>query len=68
MLLKNMSFLNANKAAGMNRIPAKFVQETAEILAYPLSKMTNLSVKLFVLPEKYKQIQNHYLRKAQGSV
>ena len=43
---KILSCLNVNKDAGIDQIPAKFLKESAHVLAYPLSKIINLSVKL----------------------
>ena len=40
-----------NKATRMDQISAKFLKETADVLAYPLCKVINLSVKLSVIPE-----------------
>ena len=42
------------KAANMDQIPAKFLKETVDMLAYPLAKVINLSVKLSVFPEEHK--------------
>ena len=38
----------------MDQIPIKFLREAANVLAYPLAKITNLSVKLSVFPEECK--------------
>ena len=43
-----------NKVAGIDQIPVKLLKEAADVLAYPLSKIINLSVKLSVLPEESK--------------
>ena len=43
---KILSCLNVNKDARIDQIPAKFLKEAAHVLAYPLSKIINLSVKL----------------------
>ena len=40
-----------NKATRMDQISAKFLEETADVLAYPQCKVINLSVKLSVIPE-----------------
>ena len=40
-----------NKAAAMDQVSTKFPKETADVLAYSLSRMINLSVKLFAFPE-----------------
>ena len=49
-----LSCLNVNKAPGIEQIPAKFLKKTANVLAYPLSKIINQSVKLTVFLEKWK--------------
>ena len=49
-----LSCLNVNKAPGIEQIPAKFLKKTANVLAYPLSKIINSSVKLTVFLEKWK--------------
>ena len=49
-----MKDLNTFKAAGIDQFPAKFLKEAADVLAYPLAKIINLSVKLSVLPEERK--------------
>ena len=38
----------------MGEIPTKFLKEVVDMLAYPLPRITNLSVKLSVFPEEYK--------------
>ena len=40
-----------NKAAEMDHIPAKLLREVSNVLAYPLFRIINLSVKLSVFPE-----------------
>ena len=37
----------------MDQITKKFLKETADVLAYPLPRITNLFIKLSVFPEKY---------------
>ena len=52
MLLKKSCFaLNINKAASINKIPAKFLKDSADVLAYPPSRIINLPVKLSVFQE-----------------
>ena len=41
-----------NKAAGINQIPAKCLQKAANMLAYPLSQIMGLSVKLSLFPKE----------------
>ena len=40
--------------ARMNQIPAKFVKEAADVLAYSLSNIINWSIKLSVFPQECK--------------
>ena len=35
----------------MDQITKKFLKETADVLAYPLPRITNLFIKLSVFPE-----------------
>ena len=49
---KSKYCLNTNKASGMDQIPEKILEEAAGVLAYPLSKIINLSVKLSVYLEE----------------
>ena len=49
---KNLFYVNTNKAAGMDQISAKFPKEAAGMLAYPLSRIIDLSVKLSVFPKE----------------
>ena len=37
-----MFCLHTNKVVGIDQIPTKFMKETADVLAYPLSKIINL--------------------------
>ena len=46
--------LDASKAAGMDQIPAKFLRDCAEVLAFPLRNKINLSIKLSTFPEECK--------------
>ena len=54
MYPKILSCLNINKAAGMDQIPAKFLKEAADVVAYPLSRFINLFVKLSIFLEECK--------------
>ena len=38
----------------MDQIPAKFLQDSAEVLAFPLGNIINLSIKLSTFPEECK--------------
>ena len=46
--------LDTSKAAGMDQIPAKLLRDGAEVLALPLRKIINLSIKLSTFPEESK--------------
>ena len=51
---KILSCLSLNKAAGIDQISAKFLKEAADVLAYLLSEIINLLVKLSAFPKKCK--------------
>ena len=51
---KILSCLNINKAVGMDQIPAKFLKEAADVVAYPLSRFINLFVELSIFLEECK--------------
>ena len=53
MLLKIFSCLNSNKAAGMDEILAKLLEEAADMLDYLLCKVRNFSIKSSVFSEEY---------------
>ena len=38
----------------MDQIPAKFLRDSAEVLALPMENIINLSIKLSTFPEKCK--------------
>ena len=46
--------LNINKVAEMNQISAEFLKEAEDVLAYPLCRIINLSVKISKFPEECK--------------
>ena len=46
--------LDTNKAAGMDQIPVKFLRYGAEVLAFSLRNIINLSIKLSTFPEECK--------------
>ena len=46
--------IDTSKAAGMDQIPAKFLRDSAEVLALPLRNIINLSIKLSIFPEQCK--------------
>ena len=46
--------LDTSKAAGIDQIPAKFLRDSAEVLALPLGNIINLSRKLSTFPEECK--------------
>ena len=43
--------IDTSKAAGMDQIPAKFLRDSAEVLALPLRNIINLSIKESTYPE-----------------
>lgn len=47
----------------MDQIPAKFLKEVGDVLAYPLSKIVNLSVRLSVFLEECKILKLELLFK-----
>ena len=51
---KNLSCLSTNTNAGMDQFSTKFLKEVAGVLAYPFSKIINLSIKLSAFPEECK--------------
>ena len=44
--------IDTSKAAGMDEIPAKFLQHGAEVLTIPLKNIINLSIKLATFLEE----------------
>ena len=62
---KILSWLNINKAVGMDQISAKFLKKAAcpklHMLAYPLSRIINVSANVSVFPEECKIAKSiHY--------
>ena len=51
---KTLLSLDVSKAPGMDQIPAKFLGDDAEVLAFPLRNIINLSIKLSNFPEECK--------------
>ena len=45
--------MNIDKAAGIDNLSGKFLKDGANILAKPISKICNLSIKYFVFPTDY---------------
>ena len=55
---KTLLSLDASKAAGMDQIPAKFLRDSAEVLALPLGNIINSSIKLSTkLKPIFKKVQ-----------
>ena len=54
VIKKILLSLDTSKAAGMNQISAKFLWDSAEVLALPLRNIINLSIKLSTFPEECK--------------
>ena len=46
-----------SKTARMDQIPAKFLEQAADVLGYPLSKIINLLVKLSEFLEECKIVK-----------
>ena len=51
---KILPSLDTSKAAGIDKIPAKFLRDGAELLALPLGNIMNLSIKFSTFPEECK--------------
>lgn len=50
----------------MAQVPAKFLKQSQDVLAYPLSRIISFSVRLSLIPEECNIVKtSHYLRKAQ---
>ena len=45
-MLKLLENVEVNKAAGMDNISARFLKDGADILAIPVTQISNLSIKL----------------------
>ena len=46
--------LDTSKATGMDQIPAKFLRDGAEVVAFPLGNIIHLSIKLSTFPGECK--------------
>ena len=61
--------IDTSKAAGMDQIPAKFLRDSAEVLALPLRNIINLSIKESTYPEEYTIAKlQPILKKVQGLI
>ena len=49
-VLKLLKYMNIDKAAGINNLSGKFLNDRANILAKPISKICNLSIKYSIFP------------------
>ena len=46
--------LSPRKATGLDDLPARFIRDGAEGIAYPISYIINLSLKTGVVPDEMK--------------
>ena len=46
--------LSPRKATGLDDLPARFIRDVAEGIAYPISYIINLSLKTGVVPDEMK--------------
>lgn len=51
----------------MEQNPAKLLKEDAEVLAFPLSKIKKLSIKLSTIPDDYKIAKSNAVFKNDSS-
>ena len=51
---KMLISLDTSKVTGMDQIPAKFLRDGAELLAFPFRNLINLSIKLSTFPDQCK--------------
>ena len=54
---KILSCININKTTGIDQIPAKFLKEAADVVAYLLSRFINLFVELSIFLEEFKIVR-----------
>ena len=54
VVLKLLEEINPSKAVGIDNIGGKFLKDGAPILAEPITKLCNLSIRLLKFPEKCK--------------
>ena len=48
-----LKYINTKKSAGINNLSEKFLRDGANILAKPVSKICNLSIKYSLFPTDY---------------
>ena len=51
---KMLKGLSPRKATGLDDLPARFIRDGAEGIAYPISYIINLSLKTGVVPDEMK--------------
>ena len=54
VVLKLLEEINPSKAVGIDNIGGKFLKDGAPILAEPITKLCNLSIRLSTFPKKWK--------------
>ena len=63
-VLKLLKDMNKEKAAGINNLSGKFLKDGANILAKPICKICNLSIKYSVFPTDCKVPNwDHYTKR-----
>ena len=53
-ILKILRDINTSKAAGIDRLPGKFLKDGANVLAKPVTDICNLSISLNKFPSAFK--------------
>ena len=53
-VMKYLVNLSANKATGLDGIPARFVRDSASVISYPLAHIINLSIIQGSVPDDLK--------------
>ena len=67
-VIKKVLFsFSTNKLVGMEQNPAKLLKEDAEVLAFPLSNIKKLSIKLSAISDDYKIAKSNAVFKNDSS-
>ena len=53
-ILKELCKLNPSKSTGLDKIPARFVNDAASVLSKPITHIINLSIEQNVVPNDLK--------------
>ena len=56
-ILSILKGLNPSKAAGIDNLSGKFLKDDAHVLAWPISQLCNLSIKLNSFPRSSKIVK-----------